>query len=341
MMRFILLALCLCSWLQAASPLKERIGKAKSGDYIVAEAGKMVTLLSIRQVSDHSIVLEEISVPSQNLKKRPSSWAEWIRAKAPGHTSWSMVEIDTQGGQIIECYSFSKGAWIQLGSQESLFATLLQLPLQPLSLESRKKIGPPPPDGEKDLRKVWEPPLIFEGVKQGQVHFDAFQTVWPKDGSELSGKAILIYLDRNLGFPFPFWISVETTHALATFRVIDAGKNLPSPYRNLPRRIPQFVGQPQKTKEGLRLSLKSPKYYRDFELFAVDVTTREKQIYPISHSLVLGEDEFLHIEIDEEHLRKVLEPDHRYTWLIVPQGHTESYTETLKPFLWTDKPPSR
>jgi hypothetical protein len=80
--------------------------------------------------------------------------------------------------------------------------------------------------------------------------------------------------------------------------------------------------------------LKSPKYFRQFDLFAIDVTTREKELCPIAHSLAIGKEDCLSIEIPEDELNKVLKPDHRYTWLIVPTGHSESYTETMKPFVW-------
>src|SRR5688572_20098924 len=95
-----------------ASPLLERLEKAKNGDFTVLEAGKTVTLLAVRAKTDHSLVLEEISAPSEVLKTKPPSWAEWIKAHAPGHTSWSMIEIDLKNREILECYSFSKSAWI-------------------------------------------------------------------------------------------------------------------------------------------------------------------------------------------------------------------------------------
>ncbi len=316
--------------------LKSRLEKAKAGDYIVTESNQMVTVLAIRSMTP-SIIIEEISAPSQNLKKRPDSWSDWIKAKAPGHTSWSMMEIDLKTGQLLECYSFSRSAWIQLSKQESLFATLLQLPLKPLSSEKRKRIGPPPNPGELDIRKIWNPPLIFEGRKMDNAQFDVYETDWPNDGTDLSGKTVTLYFDHEKRLPLPYWIQVDTSHATGNLRTIDAGKNLPSPHRSLPRRVPQFVGSPQKTENGLRLSLKSPKYYQEFELFAIDVTTRKKQIYPITHSLIRGDDEFLSLEINHDDLKQILEPDHRYTWLVVPTGHSESYTETHKPFVWTDK----
>lgn len=317
--------------------LKERLRKAKSGDYIVTEANKMVTVLAIRSPSPHSIILEEISAPTLHLKTYPSSWSDWVRSKAPGHTSWSMMEVDLDSGQILECYSFSRSAWIQPSRQESIFSTLLHLSLSPVEKERRKKIGPPPMPGEEDHRQLWKPTLVYEGKKVEQADFDVFETAWPNDGSELARQTVSLYFDKEKRFPLPFWVQVETSHATAAIRTIDCGKNLPSLHRSLPRRVPEFVGSPQKTKNGIRLSLKSPKYYREFELFVVDVTTKEKQIFPITHSLVQGEEEFLVLEIDQEQLKQVLEPEHRYTWLLVPAGHHDLYTESLKPFLWSDK----
>ncbi|HSX26354.1 MAG TPA: hypothetical protein VLE89_05035 [Chlamydiales bacterium] len=316
--------------------LKERVEGAKAGDYVVTEANKMITLLAIRSITPHSVVLEEISAPAGNLKKTPCSWSEWVKAKAPGHTSWSMIEIDLKTGQLLECYSFTRASWIQLSRQESLFATLLQLPLKPLDLDKRRRIGPPPTPGEEDHRKEWNPPLVYEGKKMDNALFEVFETVWPQDGTELAGKSVSLYFDQEKKFPLPYWIQIDTAHAVASMRTIDAGKGLSSPYRSIPRRVPQFIGTPQKTETGLRLSLKSPKYYREFELFAIDITTREKQIYPIIHSLVQGDGETLSIEIDHEELKQNLEPDHRYTWLIVPSGHSEFYTESIKPFVWSD-----
>ena len=329
------LMLAISQALYSSLLVEERLLQAKNGDYLVIEGGRMTTILSVRSITPASFILEEVSIPSQKLKSPPSSWVDWIKAKAPGHTSWSMIEIDRATKEIIECYSCSKSAWIQLSPQESLITTLLSLSLDPVENTDRRKIGPPPQPGEPDLRKIWSPPMVVEGKKKESSNFDVYQTNWPKDGSELSGHRVVLYFDRELQFPFPFWIQVETTHAAVSLRAIDSGKNLSSPYRSFPRRVPQFVGHPQKLNGGVRLLLKSPKYYKDFAVFAVDVTHRERQICPIAHSLVKGEAESLTIDIDAEALEETLQPDHRYTWLIVPTGHTESYTESPKPFTWT------
>jgi hypothetical protein len=117
-------------------------------------------------------------------------------------------------------------------------------------------------------------------------------------------------------------------------RVIDSGSQLPSPYKKLPRRVPEFTSTPRITEKGLQLSLKSPKYYKTFELFAIDITTKEKLILPIPHFILSHQGEAVQLEIPQTELAQTLEPGHRYTWLLVPTGYSEYYTESTKPFYW-------
>lgn len=296
----------------------------------------MITLIAIHSISPHSLIIEEISAPSHHFKNRSSGgfWIDWVKKRAPGHTSWAMLEIDLHSNQVIECYSFSRGAWVQLSSQESLFSTLLQLPLKEISKEKRRRIGPPPGDGETDTRKIWEPPMVFEGKKKENVHFDAFEGVWPEDGSELAGKTISLFFDKEIHFPLPFWIQVEASHGTTQVRTIDAGRKFASPYLTFPRRVPEFVGSQKRTKEGFTITLKSPKYYREFELYAVDITYGKRLLCPIHFAHFEQKEDLLTINIEEEDLHNSLQKEHRYTWLLVPIGYSESYTESAKPFIW-------
>ena len=318
----------------ADSILQTRLMNAQKGDYIVTESNQMISLLAIRSLTPQSLILEEISAPANALQNRPASWSAWVRDRAPGNTSWSMVEIDLENHQILECYSFSRSAWVQISSQGSIISTLLGLNLQPVAASEQRRIGPPPPNGEADLRKIWKPPLIEDGEHHHNASFDVYRADWPKDDSDFAGNTVSLYFDHDNRCPFPVWVQVDTAHVSASLRMIDFGKDLPVIHRNLPRRVPEFVGLPQKFPTGLRLTLKSPRYYRSFELFAIDVTTHEKQICPITHSLIQGDGETVQIEIDQDDLIDILEPDHRYTWLIVPAGHNEYYSESHKSFLW-------
>lgn len=317
--------------------LKKRLSLAQRGDYIVTEANKLITVLSVRSKTSSSIIFEEIAIPSQNLKEKPKSWAEWVRNKAPGHTSWSMIEIDLSNNQLLECYSFSRAAWMQASHQDSLLSTLLRLSLKQLTDSERKKIGPAPADGEVDRRQVWNPPLTIHGKKVEKTRFDAYETQWPQDQSELSGKTVTLYFDQGGRFPLPYWIQVDAAYGAASLRVIDSGSHLPSPYSKLPRRVPEFLASPRITESGVRISIKSPRYYKNFELFAIDITTKEKQILPISHFSLETQGETVHLEIPLAELLETLEFGHRYTWLLVPTGYSEYYTESTKPFHWNPK----
>lgn len=320
--------------LESSTILHDRLKNAKAGNYIVTESNKMITVLAIRSLTTNSLILEEISAPVQALDPYPTSWPEWVQKHAPGHSSWSMLEIDFDNNQLLECYSFSRSAWIQLSKQESFITTILGLSLQPVPFNQMRKVGPEPLNGEPDHRKIWIPSFVCEGRTLPHIDFDVYQTTWPSDSSDFSGNQVFLYFDRLNRSPFPAWIQMTTTHAIASIRMIDSGNNLPTLYHNLPRRVPEFIDAAQKTAKGLRLSLKSPRYYRQFELFAVDLSSPEKEIFPITHTLVNGDGETLHIEIAKSELINNLQPNHRYNWLLVPSGHCEFYTESSRSFLW-------
>ena len=323
-------------------PLLKRLKKAKAGDFLVLEANKTITLLAIRSLTDQSLVLEEISAPSAkvnlNSPTAPGAatfWSKWIQNKAPGHTSWSMIEIDLAQNRILECYSFNRNSWLSQSPQDSFLATLLHLGLTPVHQMERRRVGPAPQEGEMDRRLIWNPPLIVDGKKIDQAISDAYEAEWPQDGSELSGKMISLYFDQGEQLLLPCWIQIDTGQITASVRAIDSGHKLPiSPHRSMPRRIPEFIGSPLKTKNGLRISVKSPKYYKQFELFAVDVTTKDKQIHLINHSLAVGPGDTLNLDIETSELQQVLLPDHKYTWLLVPSGYSGSYSEMPRPFTW-------
>ena len=214
--------------------LKGFIEQGKEGDFIVTESMKVFTLLRIRASYGRTLVLEEISGPIKNLPAE--SWESWLKKKAPGHSSWSILEISLEDGKIEECYSFSRNSLIQLSAQESLLAMLLFRPLKEVPIDKRRKVGPPPMDGETDLRKPWSPPFIFEGKKVEGAKFDVMQTTWPEDGSEVSGREVTFYFDQEKKIPLPIWIELETPHITGKIRVLDSGKGLPSPLRKSPRK---------------------------------------------------------------------------------------------------------
>ncbi len=191
----------------------------------------MVSVLTIRSLSPDRIYLEEISAPIKQISPYPPSWIEWVKKRAPGHTSWVLLAFDLRSGEVTDCYSFSKHSHVAVSSKESLLATLLKVPLTEVSLQERKKIGPPPEKGEMDIRKIWTPPFTFEGKKIGKGECSAFQTKWPQDGTEWGGYQITFYFDQEKRTMLPIWIEIEGSHGAIHFREIDAGTNLLSPMR--------------------------------------------------------------------------------------------------------------
>jgi hypothetical protein len=191
-------------------------------------------------------------------------------------------------------------------------------------------------DNDLDTRKIWTPPLFVEGKQIKPVSFHAYETVWPQDGSEMAGKTMHLYFDRETLSPFPYWIQVDTGQITATLRGVDSGHNLPaSSYRTIPKRAPKFLGSPVKTHNGgLRFSIQTPKYYKEFELFAVDVTTEDKQIHSLGHIVTQHTNESVHLEIEADELKLQLQPNHTYTWLVIPTARGGSYSELTKPFTW-------
>lgn len=313
--------------------LKEILSHAKRGDYIVAESGKMLTLISIQSITSKSILIEEISAPLKNIKADITSWQNWVKNKAPGASSWSVLEMDLENGQILDCYSFTRNAHVQISQKESLLATLFQLPLKTVQSEKRRRIGPTPMPGEGDFRKLWLPSLVIEGKKIQNPQFNVYETTWPNDQSELDGRQVTLYFDQEMRIPLPVWIDIETSHVNGRIQVIDSGKNLISPQRSIPRRFPQFMNDIKKTDEGVVLSLMSPKYFRDFALFAIDISDKEKEILPIPSISTERNGEIVTIKINQRDLTS-LQEKHRYQWLIVPIGFDESYSATSKTFIY-------
>lgn len=243
---YFLLLFCLCflsplSLRSAEAPLllKEKIRDAGAGDYIVTEVSKNYSVLLIRSVSKETILIEEITAPASQFKALPTSWKEWVHSGAPGHTSWVLYDISLKKNTLIQTYSFTRKGWLYPESSECFLASLISLPLKRIPEAQRKRIGPPPPSGEQDQRKIWTPELHFEGQRAPQLRLDAWKTRWPVDDSLLSGCEIELYFAKApLSFALPFWIEIKSTHYNFKIRTIDAGKGLVSPQKS-----PLFNGE--------------------------------------------------------------------------------------------------
>lgn len=213
--------------------LKEKIPQAKLGDYIVTESQKNYSLLFIRNIESDILHLEEISIPTNQIKTFKNKWQEWMQKGAPGHTAWVVYSIDLKQNKLISCYSFDRRNLVTL--EDSFLTQLLSLPLVRQPQNERKKIGPPPLSGELDRRASWAPPIVWEGKKLEKPSVDVQITEWPDDGSQLAKCHIELYFDTTRPqFLFPCWIEIKSPHYTHHFKVADSGSGIKSPLTFLP-----------------------------------------------------------------------------------------------------------
>lgn len=215
--------------------LKERLPSTKAGDFIVTQQSKHFSILFIRSLNSSHLELEEITAPLSALKSIKNNWQTWIDQKAPHHTAWVVYTIDLHSNKIKECYSFDRKGWIAIDDRESFITALLSLPLKPMDLSQRKRIGPPPIEGETDRRALWSPPVVIEGKKMNKPSIEVYSAEWPKDETLLSQAKLELYFDaQRSSFLFPCWIEIKTTHYAQNCRVLDSGINLHSFHKFLP-----------------------------------------------------------------------------------------------------------
>lgn len=211
--------------------LKHNFRYASAGDYIVAMQGKSITLLHIFAKQGDLMIVEEVTIPAAHAKHYVSNWRDWFASGAEGHSSWVIYQINLNSGEILACYSFSRCSWYHLPETENFLGKLLNLPLYQLPYEKRRKVGS---SGKRDL---WQPQMVVDGRLIEGVPFEAYTAIWPKDGSQLSGKKIEIYLPyamENYPSYFPYWLQISGVVGKARVRVIDSGANLKSPKNGFP-----------------------------------------------------------------------------------------------------------
>ncbi len=328
-----------CVSLSAALPsnLKEKFSSAQAGDFIVTAQEGHYSLLSVRSITADTLLLEEITIPSSQVDLKKVLWDRWVLDRAPGHTAWTLYEIDRKSDLLIECFSVTKNGWLCLGDSEQLFARLMTLPLSRVATSNRKKIGMKPPSNEPDTRALWNPSLTMHGKKREQAEFTVMTTKWPDDGSPLALCSIDLYFANSLPeFPFPFWLEIKSSHYAFKLRAIDAGKGLISPLKGaMPHRIPTLVGLVKRGDNSWTLKLKAPSYYKQLQLFVVDTTGTSSATLPLPSTLIKGkESEEVFLEVALKDLKQHLEPNHRYRWVVIPEGIRDVYVESEEVFTW-------
>ena len=336
-MRFFstLIISCLCFFYLSSFKMADRLFEAEKGEYIVTLQDKNYSLLLVRDIQKNSILLEEVSIPSDDINASTMDWKSWMELGAPGHSSWIQYEIDPTTLKLIECYSFSKKGWLYLEESEHFLSRLLSLTLSKIPSEERKKIGLSPKQEEIDQRPLWNPPFFSKG-KKNKIACEAWKSYWPKDDTLLSSCQIIMYFPSKEISSFPLWIEASNGHFSYAIRVIDSGKQLTSFIKSsLPRRPPQFLKAMEKKENSLRLSIKSPAYYKNFSLFAFDLLHLHDRIGPIPFELKQGTSkELAFLDISLSTLESSLVKGHRYKWILIPEYTPASPVESEEFFLW-------
>ena len=244
-MRIFLALLFLCCLASASEVLlKEKLGFAPTGSFLVLEQNRTFTLLYIHQRDEHKLVIEEVSIPAAHFAKHPMNWKVWFEKGAPGHTGWIISQINLMTGSFEETFSYTHRGWIDMSASNQFLTTLLNLKFQEVPDSERRKIGLPPGYHKVDHRPLWTPRLVMNGQVVAHVPFRAYKARWPADGTDLSRKYVEIYLpepqtaDQESPYPmyFPYWLEVEGKIGSAKIRVVDSGINANSPKGSLPKR---------------------------------------------------------------------------------------------------------
>lgn len=211
--------------------LKNNLLKANPGDYIVTCQNRTYTVLHIYEKKGGLMTIEEVSVAASKIPSLPFNWKNWIAQEAPGHTSWILYTMDINTGAITKTYSFQMSGYRILPQAQNFLSTLLNLRLDRIPEKYRKKVGPVA-NGSPDWRQYWQPRMIVEGQNIQNVSFGAWKTQWPKDGTDLAGSTIEIYIpepNQPYASYFPYWLEVKNTAYKTKLRMVDSGTAMRSP----------------------------------------------------------------------------------------------------------------
>lgn len=340
MKKLIYLALCIFFLPFSIYPaqsitLKNRFEKGTPGDFIVTAQEGIYTILILRDKEKKQLILEEISIPQKQLEVKKIHWQNWLDQKAPGHSSWSLFEIDLEQGKLIESYSINKQSWLYVDSSEFLLSKLLELPLHKVNKEARKKIGPPPGPGEQDFRSIWNPPLVYSGKILKKPSFEVYQGQWPHDRSIIKDCLIDFYFSSlDPLFPFPYWIEIQSAHYTLTIRAIDSGKGLISPIKGtIPHRLPSITSSTKRNPEIWTISIQAPVYCHNLKLYARELDSlNEPVLIPFQLRLGAGEEAF--IDVSPNVLRKILKKGSYYRWILIPESENPIQIQSGESFFW-------
>lgn len=321
--------------------LKQKLAEAEPGSYLVTEQNKIFTFLHVNEKREQFIVLEEVVIPAVKFSYYKMSWRDWFQQGGPGHTGWTLTQINLETGALEEMFSFPHQGWVNGAQEDHFLTTLLNLRFKEVPDNQRRKIGLPPGYGKPDHRPLWNPRLVVEGKCFSNIPFTAWKARWPSDGSELSRKIIEVYLPEIIkssqvpSYPayFPFWMEVEGKIGSAKIRVVDSGTGVISPKPRMPRRPPELIGNGSFLKNGLTFHLKCPPYFRDFILIAeeCDANLGKTIVLPCE---VKEEGDLISLFVPRTELEKFMVAGENYRFSISPRDDLTVCLETHAPICY-------
>lgn len=196
--------------LELIEPLRE----AKAGDYFLFSHKKNAALVIVRHVSQKEILFDEIHAP---LDAKKINVKEWLAERAPGQTSWIEVRLDSSSGAVKTAFCHMRSGRLPKEDQQ-FTTTLLTLPFKKTPLSERRRCGAPQRDNPLP-RNLWEPPTPRGLQKKPALPFVSH---WPKDGSELAGGRVEVYMVK--GSALPAWIEVRRANLKEHIRLIETGR---------------------------------------------------------------------------------------------------------------------
>jgi len=308
---------------------KDKLSSAKKGDFIVFELKKFYSALCVFERENDDIILEEITISKDKFDKN-ISFRNWLENGAKKNNSWTIYKIDIEKNKIKDAFSICKNSWIKLTTNESLITGLLNINLTKLQDNQRKKIGSLALFNEIDKRPLWNPPQIVDSKKILNSNFQVYRALWPNDGSEFATKFFDIYFSDN--FSFPYFIEIKNDHLSYMIKAVDSGSDLKSTINYFPRKKAE-IEQIKKQQNYLFIKLINAIHFKQFNLFAIDFSRKEKTIHTIDFEIKM-QNEHIFLQINLDYLNKIFEKNHKYKFVVTPKFHKNIFIESKDLFIW-------
>lgn len=296
----------------SATLFKDIFAEASPGDFSVYQNGSSATILSVHSKDLPFITFEEITLPRrvyENVKGRDLN--TWIKKGCPGNTSWTVMEINIETGDISSAFCFLKNTHLDIQKEDALISSLLNLSLTIVPEENRARIGPRG-NNKKDSRPFWTPSMCVNAKPRTPKKMDVYRSRWEKDLSVLSGRDIDLYILDE--FPFPFWIQIHGDVGSKKMISLDSGRNLATVVKETPKMPPKFVSKLEtwEEKDSFSFLLKSNRAFESYTVYLLEVSKGGNELFPLLSKYQIIDSGILKFNLQRDHLDKKLVKGKKY-----------------------------